>query len=200
MRFRLSVTLIVAVVAVSAWATTSLNAADDPLASLNRAIQERFTDVDKNFGLRRIVIIGDTPHQFRPETVSEFATVQELKDEGLQVAMYMAGRRVLDREPDLTTKQPFTVNRRVIFGPIAVTDPAALTALPGAVELIDESRQAFQALQRRERYDFEMANWAFSARAVRAASTECLTCHKGRALGDPLGVVLYAFRHASSAQ
>jgi hypothetical protein len=68
------------------------------------------------------------------------------------------------------------------------------------VELIDESRQAFQALQRRERYDFEMANWAFSARAVRAASTECLTCHKGRALGDPLGVVLYAFRHASSAQ
>jgi hypothetical protein len=200
MRFRLSMTLIVAVVGVATWAATSLNAADDPLASLNRAIQERFKDVDKNFGLRRIVVIGDTPHQFRPETVSEFAAVQELKDEGLHVALYMAGRRVLDREPDLTTKQPFTVNRRVIFGPIAVTDPAALSALPGAVDLIDESRQAFQALQRRERFDFETADWTFSARAVRAASTECLTCHKGRAVGDPLGVVLYAYRHVSSAQ
>ena len=200
MRLRHSVTLIVAIVGVSTGAAMSLKAADDPLASLNRAIQERFRDVDKNFGLRRIVIIGDTPHQFRPETVSEFAAVQDLKDEGLQVALYMAGRRVLDREPDLTTKQPFTVNRRVIFGPIAVTDPAALSALPAAVELIDESRHAFQALQRRERYDFEAANWAFSARAVRAASAECLTCHKGRTLGDPLGVVLYAYRSASSAQ
>ena len=186
--------LIVLGVVIGLGAPGSVVAADDPIAAINRAIQERFTDVDKNFGLRRIVTIGDTPHQFRPETVSEFAAVQELKDEGLCVALYMAGRRVLEREPDLTTKQPFTINRRVIFGPIAVTDPAALPSLPAAVELIDASRQAFQALQRRDRYDFEMGDWTFSARAVRASSTECLTCHKGRVTGDPLGVALYAYQ------
>ena len=57
--------------------------ADDPIASLNRSIQDRFKDVDKYFGLRRIVVIGDTPHQFRPESVAEFAAVKELKESGL---------------------------------------------------------------------------------------------------------------------
>jgi hypothetical protein len=194
MRLRLFVSLIMAFV----WAVTAARAgalaADDPIASLNRAIQDRFKDIDKTFGLRRIVVIGDTPHQFRPERVSEFAAVQELVDANVQVALYLAGRRVLEREPDLTTKVPFALNRRVLFGPVAVTDPSALSALPDAVDLIDESRNAFNTLARRDRYDFEVASWTFTARAVRAASNECQTCHKGRAIGDPLGVVLYAYR------
>lgn len=45
--------------------------ADDPIAALNRSIQDRFKDVDKFFGLRRIVVIGDTPHQFRPENACD---------------------------------------------------------------------------------------------------------------------------------
>ena len=169
--------------------------ADDPIASLNQAIQDRFKDVDTLFGLRRIVVLGDTPHRFRPETVSEFGVVRELDEAGLRVAMYVAGRRVLEREPDLTTKVPFELNRRVIFGPVAVTDPAALAGLPEAVELIDEGRSAFRTLVLRDRYDFERADWTFTARAIRASSKECLTCHKDRSIGDdPLGVVLYASR------
>jgi hypothetical protein len=81
----------------------------------------------------------------------------------------------------------------VVFGPVAVTNPSGLPALPDAVALIDESRAAFRALQRRDRYDFEMGGVTFTARAVRATSAECLTCHQGRALGDPLGVVLYSY-------
>ena len=168
--------------------------ADDPIAALNRAIQDRFKDVDKTFGLRRIVVLDDTPHRFQPEKVSELAAVRELDEASLRVAFYMAGRRVLDREPDLTTKQPFALNRRVLFGPVAVTDPAALTGLPDAVDLITESRNAFRALERRDRYDFEMTDWTFTARAVRATAAECLTCHKDRKIGEPLGVVLYAYR------
>lgn len=166
--------------------------ADDPIAVLNRIIQERFTEVDNTFGLRRIVVIGDTPHRFQPETVSELDAVQQLADANLRVAMYMAGRRVLDVEPDLTTKVPFALNRRVIFGPIAVTAAAALPPLPDAVDLIDESRTAFRVLARRDRHDFDRAGVKFTARAVRASSKACLTCHKDRKIGEPLGVVLYA--------
>jgi hypothetical protein len=166
--------------------------ADDPIAVLNQIIQERFTEVDNTFGLRRIVVIGDTPHRFQPETVSEADAVRELDEAHLRVAMYMAGRRVLDVEPDLTTKVPFALNRRVIFGPIAVTAAAALPPLPEAVDLIDESRLAFRTLERRERHDFERGGVRFTARAVRASSRTCLTCHKDRKIGEPLGVVIYA--------
>lgn len=171
--------------------------ADDPIASLNRSIQDRFKDVDKNFGLRRIVVLGDTPHQFRPESVPEFSAVKELKDAGFEIALYVAGRRVLDREPHLTTKEPTQLDRRVIFGPIAVTDPQALPSLPAAVDLIDESRTAFYTLTRRERHDFDIGDVSFTARAVRATTEQCLTCHRGRAVGDPLGVVLYAYRQSA---
>ncbi len=140
-------------------AGTIIVSADDPIASLNRSIQDRFKDVDKNFGLRRIVVIGDTPHQFRPESVPEFAAVKELKDAGLPASRCtVAGRRVLDREPHLTTEEPTQLDRRVIFGPVAVTDPEALPGLPAAVDLIDESRLAFNTLTKRERHDFEIGD------------------------------------------
>ena len=175
-------------------APAPLDAKDDPLDALNRVIQERFAGIDKFFGLRRIVVIGDTPHQFRPETVAEESVVQELRDENLKVALYMAGRRVLEREPNLLAEKAGGVDRRVIFGPVAVTGVEQLNDLPHAVDLIDEARQAFHHLQRRDRYPFEMAGVKFSARAVRANSEACLACHKGNKQGDPLGVVIYSYR------
>jgi hypothetical protein len=190
MRFTAFV-MVLALCGAVATATRDLDT-DDPVASLNRAIQDRFTTIDKQFGLSRMVAIDDTPHRFRPETVGELDAVRELEQARLRVALYVAGRRVLDREPDLTTKAPFAIFRRVIFGPVAVTDRDLQPTLPAAVDLIDESRMAFLALQRGERHDFEMRGWTFSARAIRAGSSACLTCHQGRAVGDPLGVVLYA--------
>ena len=170
--------------------------ADDPIAALNRIIQERFTEVDSTFGLRRIVVIGDTPHRFQPENVSEFDAVRGLDEARLRVALYMAGRRVLDVEPDLATKMPFALNRRVVFGPVAVTDVSALPPLPEAVALIEESRTAFRVLERRERHDFDLGDVSFTARAVRASSAACLTCHRDRTIGEPLGVVMYAYRES----
>ena len=172
-----------------------IRANDDPLDSLNRVIQERFAGIDKFFGLRRILVPGDTPHQFRTETLSEETAVQSLRDAKLEVALYLAGRRVLEREPNLKSDVPGVVDRRVIFGPIGVTAAGQqVEALPHSTDLIDEARSAFRALQQRARYDFAMQDWKFSARAVRVASSECLACHNGRQIGDPLGVVLYAYR------
>lgn len=191
MYYRSSVTVVVMIgLAIAGWA--SIAHADDPIASLNRSIQERFKDVDKYFGLRRIVVIGDTPHQFRPESVVELSAVQELRDARMRVALYLAGRSVLNQEPDLTTKEPTVINRRVIFGPVSVTDRGSEVGLPPAFDLIEESRMAFRTLIKRERYDFVVADWKFTARAVRATTTQCLSCHRGRSVGDPLGVVLYA--------
>jgi len=184
----------VASVAIAVSAAGRIHAGDDPLDALNRAIQERFAGIDKFFGLRRIVVIGDTPHQFRPEKVAEESAVQDLRDANLKVALYMAGRRVLEREPNLASKEPTGIDRRVIFGPIAVTAVEQLSALPHGVDLIDEARSAFQALQRRDRHDFRMQDWKFSARAIRVTSNECLRCHAGHKTGDPLGVVFYAYR------
>ena len=192
MRLTTFVTLTALSVVVTAG--TVIVCADDPLASLNRSVQDRFKDVDKYFGLRRIVVIGDTPHQFRPESVAEFAAVKALKESGYRVALYLAGRRVLDREPHLTTEEPTQLDRRVIFGPVGVTDPTFLAGLPQAVDLIDESRLAFSHLVKRDRHDFEIGDLKFTARAVRATTEQCLSCHRGRAIGDPLGVVLYAYR------
>jgi hypothetical protein len=189
-------TAIVTLTALSAVLTagTIIVSADDPIAALNRSVQDRFNDVDRYFGLRRIVVIGDTPHQFRPESVAEFAAVKALEESGYRVALYLAGRRVLDREPHLTPEEPTQLDRRVIFGPVAVTDPELLPGLPQAVDLIDESRVAFNQLVKRDRYDFEIGNLKLTARAVRATADQCLSCHRGRAIGDPLGVILYAYR------
>ena len=187
--------LVVASMAMAVGVPAGIQAVeDDPLDALNRTIQARFAGIDKLFGLRRIVVLGDTPHQFRPETVSEEAVVQELRDAKLEVALYMAGRRVLEREPNLKTDTPGVVNRRVIFGPIAVTAFERIGELPHSVDLIDEARTAFRELQHRDRYNFAMQDWKFSARAVRVTSSDCLTCHTGRKPGDPLGVVAYAYR------
>jgi hypothetical protein len=192
MRVRaLAIVALLVSAAGGAWSDTVH--ADDPIASLNRSIQDRFKDVDKFFGLRRIVVIGDSPHQFNPENAAELSAVEELNDAGLRVSLYLAGRRVLDQEPDLTTKEPFGLNRRVIFGPVAVTSGVA-AGLPAAIDLIPESRVAFRTLAKRERHDFEIADWNFTARAVRATASLCLSCHRGRAIGDPLGVVLYAYQ------
>ena len=186
------------VASLALFTTVAIVQADDPIASLNRSSQDRFKVVDNTFGLRRIIVIGDTPHRFRPENVTELAAVREIEEARLRVAMYLAGRRVLDREPDLTTKEPLGLNRRIIFGPIAVTSPESLDGLPQAFDLIDESRAAFRTLITRERHDFELATWKFTARPVRATTEQCLTCHRGRSLGDPLGVVLYAYRREES--
>lgn len=174
-------------------AFTGAIAADDPIAVLNRAIQARFADVDTQFGLRRIVTIGDTPHRFRPENVGELDAVQALESARLRLALYLAGRRVLDREPELAGKTPFVLDRRVLFGPIAVTRHDLGSELPQAIDLLDESRLAFRTLTRRDRYDFAMGAWQFTARPVRA-TTACLRCHQGRLEGEPLGVVLYAVK------
>lgn len=194
--------------------------------ALNDCIQQRFKDVDKSFGFRRIIKVGDTPHRFKPENPKEFSSVNELANQKVEVALYLASRSVLGDKPtdkewaqgdndtarnDKPVPMPATVNysRKIIKGPVLIsTKDKADLPLPS--ELWEHSKKAMQAFAAKDSFEFTLGKWQFTARPVRASEQSCLQCHmadstatfarepnkesKQLKMGDPLGVVLYAYR------
>ncbi|MET0623312.1 MAG: hypothetical protein ABW250_10060 [Pyrinomonadaceae bacterium] len=180
-----------------------------PLDALDRAVQKRFHNVI-GFGMARIA----SERHFEPTTEEEKAAVAALKREGYRVGLYLAGRGVLYDEP---VENRVAWNRfgggagRAISGPIYVSS-SSVKSLPGAVPLWDETRRALESFAAgRERHEFTAGLWRVEARAVRASAESCLECHRTRAefepkllptatkaadlkVGDPLGVLLYAYR------
>lgn len=186
---------------------------DDPDASLvialDECIQERFKDVDENFGFRRIIPPGTSAHRFTPENARELEIVKALEKSGLEVALYLAGRSVLGPKPDEAAWRNKNL-RPLIKGPVLVSAKYTRKGdLPEPSELWEQSRRAMEALKRSDVYDFALRRWSFSARAVRASDGSCLKCHvadrasvipvtpRERAgslikIGDILGILLYA--------
>jgi hypothetical protein len=185
------------------------------LSLLDDCVQQRFKDIDKGFGYRRIVKLGDTPHRFKPENAKELKVVDELRRARLDVFLYVAGRSVLGEKP--TDKEPTIYSRRRIKGPASIMPTDYYDDnenLPRAEQLWDQSRTAMLAFQTSNTYKFSFGKWRFSARPVRATDQSCLDCHnasvtlipprlagngpelqitKPLRIGDPLGVVLYAY-------
>ncbi|HEX8502243.1 MAG TPA: hypothetical protein VF659_16800 [Pyrinomonadaceae bacterium] len=190
-----------------------------PLDALDRAVQKRFHQV-VGFGMARIA----TEKKFEPTTEEERAAVGALKRDGYRVALYLAGRAVLADAPAeaRAAKKHFGIGPGVpgMSGPIFVSSPG-VKGLPGGAVLWDETRRALESFAAGgERYGFSAGPWEVEARAVRAGGESCLKCHspdvrveylpapdgrlftrferKGAELkvGDPLGVLLYAYRRA----
>ena len=84
------------------------------------------------------------------------------------------------------------------------TDPQFLNALPDAADLSAKGVQALNASGVSESRTFEIGEWSFVARPVRASAPACVGCHNSRdtngnarssadetpdgfRLGDPLG-------------
>jgi hypothetical protein len=193
-------------------------------------IQQRFQDIDKAFGFRRIIKKGDTPHRFKPENAKELTSVGKLKEAGITVALYLTSRSVLGEKPDkkewnqdtpdnsprgnlLTPPQYEShISRRLIKGPVSITGTEK-GGLPLPSELWDQSRSAMAAFASKDSFQFSQGEWHFIARPVRATEQSCLGCHlddttrtiargsgdengKRLHIGDPLGVMLYAYRKA----
>lgn len=205
-------------------------AAQDPKASaldvcliveLDRYIQERFKDVDRGFGFRRVVTINQTPHRFQPEKAKELEAVSELEKARLQVVLYLAGRSVLGPQPEKGYWES-RIPRKMIQGPVLVTAAGQQNNdLPQPSELWEQSRKAMDAFSETDQYDFKLGKWRFAARPVRASDKSCLECHfqerassipmsslaeeskipgqkqKPLRIGDPLGVMLYAYERTS---
>jgi hypothetical protein len=176
------------------------------VAALNDCIQERFKDVDEQFGIRRIVRIGDGPHRFKPESARELSAVRDLERARLRVVLYLAGRRVLQPRPDVPLPD-VTIGLQPIKGPVLVAPAVVATPdAPASMTLWDESARAMRAFERADIHNFAVGAWKFTAHPVRASDPMCLRCHSadGSAsmwsrpapeqslrIGDALGVVLY---------
>ncbi len=188
------------------------------LEALDREIQKRFHNVI-GFGMARIA----TERRFEPETKAEREAVSGLGRAGYKVALYLAGRGVLEPMPvrlrrakrsfgaEMTTGEPFS-------GPIFLSSPT-ITRVPSAASLWTETQNAMRAFEQgSNRYGFVAGKWQVEARPVRASEQTCLRCHKtdykykfsvndrgepfynaepkGNVLklGDTLGVLLYLYK------
>jgi hypothetical protein len=186
------------------------------LSLLDNSVQQRFKDIDKGFGYRRIITAGDTPHRFKPENPKELKAVDELRRARMEVFLYVAGRSVLGKVPPDT--DPKTYSRMRIKGPASITptdDYNDTGDLPRPDQLWDQARAAMLAFHLSgDTHKFTIGKWKFSARPVFASEQSCVDCHNTRVthrylpspggalqevnsnalrIGDPLGVVLYAY-------
>ena len=169
------------------------------LQALDDRIQQRFRETDGRFGITRIVRLDDSPHTFRPEHVGETTAVEDLQRAGIDVVLYVTGRRVLREQPD--GSWPQAARWRLVKGPVIVAArPKDVLQPPAPIEMWEVSRKAMQAFAVTESYDARHDGWTVVARPVRASDLTCLTCHprkdepEGLRMGDALGAVLYAYR------
>jgi hypothetical protein len=188
-----------------------------PLDALDRAVQKRFHNVI-GFGMARIA----SERRFEPTTEEEKEAVAALKREGYSVGLYLVGRGILADVPveqRVAWNRFGGGPGRAISGPIYVS-PSSMKSLPGAVPLWDETRRALESFASGgERHEFNAGQWRVEARPVRASAESCIECHRRHAgfelkptpsaggeqaaekpkdadlkVGDPLGVLLYAYR------
>lgn len=156
--------------------------AADLIDGFDRAMQKRFHDISSKdieegrLGVRRVVnwrsIHGIV---FRPETPMESRAVDQLRAAGWTPTLYVTN---LPLDPTMPLR---------IDGPILTADRAS--GLP------DLSRDVTALARRagREAAQGSAPGVALEARPVVASKSMCLGCHRGKSLGDPLGVVVYAF-------
>ena len=190
--------------------------------ALDDCIQQRFKDIDQSFGFRRIIRAGDTPHRFKPENAKELASLQALNSRKKDVALYLTSRSVYGDKPDDkewnqgASETPIRsgrgYSRKIIKGPVLISAKEK-DDLPLPSELWEQSRNAILAFATKDSFEFSHGNWKFTARPVRASEQSCLKCHvsdstritahnetgeklKVLKIGDPLGVILYAYRES----
>jgi hypothetical protein len=180
------------------------NPAAGALRDLNECIQQRFLDT-RALGMMRILPVHGL-RQFRPENPKEQAMVQQLQQQGYEVALYLPGRGVLAQSPTTATfPLEFPNPRRGLQGPAFITSLANPDDLPKPAALLADARVALASFDAGQGYDLQKDGWTLAMRPLRATSEVCVRCHTTGAggandhlgVGDALGVVLYLSRQVS---
>jgi len=205
MRNVIPITLILLGAAPAAAATLPRVVDPDPIAHLDECIQRRFLGTGA-FGMSRV--LPNRYHgvaQFQPEDATEQRVVSELTQKGYQVAIFLAGRHVLDTAP-----VGMPVGRFGLQGPAYVASTNSATALPDRDVLLAESRKAMQSFATKDEhyagYEITRGSWTVAMRPLRASNERCVMCHtvgfgtlvrdssRNPKLGDALGVAMYVYR------
>ena len=178
---------------------SATNSGTDVLSGLNDCIQKRFLDTG-SFGMNRILPLHGV-RQFRAADATERAAVDDLEQKGYDVALFLAGRQILDSPKDKYDP------RSGVQGPAYITHLPKIDELPGPNALLPDARAALLSFDARDGYEAQHDGWNIQLRPLRATSETCVQCHTRGAggansnlkIGDALGVVLYVFRPAQRA-
>lgn len=154
----------------------------------DRIIQRRFhdlrtEDIEKGrLGVSRIAgVFSSHGLLFRPETPVERLSVEQIRAAGWSTALYVAS---VPRDAQLMPR---------VTGPI-LTGKAATNPNENFPSIARIARTAGLA---RTSVASEAPGLFLEARPVVASRSACLGCHRGKQVGDPLGIVVYAFRRSA---
>jgi hypothetical protein len=175
---------------------------------LDKVMQERFITAQTR-GMRRI---GPQPNPhmeyFEPRTEEEIQAVNNLQNGQWKVGVYLFGRRAYQKPPkkDGDAKRGLLVQYR-LNRPVLVTNNLKQKELASPGKLRDGLDEAFAKFKESDSHNFSLGKWSYVAKPVRARES-CLKCHtdlfaaklgerkyayRSRRVGDPIGVLVYAF-------
>lgn len=184
---------------------------DDQLVNeFDQAIQKRFV-VIPNFGIVRIQPVNPpNPHleTFQPESPEEQQAVDRLAAGNWRTGIYLFGRFAYEDTTVAPGKKQLKIQYKT-NDPVPVSTGLKARDLPASREMVDQIERAYDAFLTKPSYEFQQGKWSYVARPV-AARDGCLKCHgdmfitakldnkrwayRPRQVGDPIGVLVYAFR------
>jgi hypothetical protein len=181
----------------------------------DKSLQQRFL-TEPFFGIRRIQPVAPTnPHfeYFSPKNDEEKASVSEFEKQGLNVGVYLFGKRTTPKKGKGDKIDGFSVNYR-LFNPIPITADVKKKNLRPPEKLLRQVKKAFLEFQtpngaNENEYVFNLGKWTYIAKPVRAVNQSCLKCHQDyvavakfssgkyrfrkRRIGDANGILVYGF-------
>jgi hypothetical protein len=192
-----------------------LRADDRVIDALDRAVQERFADVnDGRFGITRVTHPSpEAPRRFEPNSAEERRLIRDLRAAGRDVVLIVVGHtartiRPLGNAATQRYAQRYYADTGPAFRtelmPIALRRAAPRVKPPTEEELGAQVTAAFAAFRSTSTYKFRSGEWSITARPIRASRAQCLSCHLAPAtepalkIGDPLGIALYALTPSAS--
>jgi hypothetical protein len=144
---------------------------------------------------------------FKSENPAEQAVIDAFQAKGYEVIVYLAGRKILEQPPAKTQIR----NRYGVQGPALITGKMPADP-PSTRWLLAESRTALESFEIGDGYTLKRGTWTVAMRPLRAANSGCVSCHTSGvardkdgskinlAVGDAVGVAIYAYRQVDSAK
>jgi hypothetical protein len=145
---------------------------------------------------------------FKSENPAEQAVIDAFRSKGYEVIVYLAGRKVLEQPPAKTQIR----YRYGVQGPALITGKSMPTDPPSTPWLLAESRTALESFEVGDGYTLKRGTWTVAMRPLRVANSGCVSCHTSGAardkddskaklaIGDPVGVAIYAYRKINGAR